>query len=115
MAARRYTASIVITLALAPGCAGGGSNQPHRNPPEPHQNPPGPEPSATPTATGTDTPTTNPPEPEPKVRIDRRADNTCWRVVDVDCPPNAACNPPPPTQVDCESKQPINPDNPPRR
>ena len=35
-------------------------------------------------------------------RVEKRADGTCWRYADVECPPSpATCNPPPPQKVDC--------------
>lgn len=39
---------------------------------------------------------------EPKTTVHKRPDGTCWETITVDCPPNVACNPPPPKQVDCE-------------
>jgi len=45
---------------------------------------------------------------EPRVTYDRRDDGTCWEYVDVTCPPQVRCNPPPPRRVDCTTHQPTN-------
>mgnify|MGYP001238727487 CR=1 FL=1 len=79
-------------------------------------NPPPPDPTAA------QEPTSNPPgptddgdaepesdadgAPEPtgvqsKEKIVDNGDGTCSRYYEVDCPPNVACNPPPPEQVPC--------------
>lgn len=44
---------------------------------------------------------------DPGYRIDRRADNSCWKMWEVSCPPQAKCNPPPPQRVDCDTHEPL--------
>ena len=42
------------------------------------------------------------PEAPDGAMVTRRADGTCWLIPEMpDCPPNVACNPPPPRQVQC--------------
>lgn len=38
---------------------------------------------------------------ESKEQIIDNGDGTCSRIYEVDCPPNVACNPPPPEPVPC--------------
>ena len=47
--------------------------------------------------------TTNPPPPQEKIlgHIFQNADGTCMSESNFDCPPQAKCNPPPPTPVAC--------------
>lgn len=40
-------------------------------------------------------------------RIERQADGTCLRFIDVVCHEGATCNPPEPERVDCDTGQPI--------
>lgn len=51
----------------------------------------------------------------PGYTVHRRADNSCWKHVDVSCPTGATCNPPPPIRVDCETHEPVEPVDEPRR
>ena len=71
MSSRRFTASIVITIAALPACESASSEK------GPEQPPGG------------------------SSRIDHRPDGTCWETPRANCPANATCNPPPPWQVDC--------------
>ena len=50
------------------------------------------------------TPTTPSLSPAPdNGRVFVREDGTCWWAMEVKCPPQATCNPPPPRQVLCPS------------
>jgi hypothetical protein len=108
---KKLALSVVVTVALLPGCG----NEPIRtaNPPPPdnlHINPP-PTPSASESSTPPkevppdgDTKTDGLRDPKPNEKVERRADNTCWVYPNIDCPPpesGMTCNPPPPTQVKC--------------
>ena len=107
MRRRNFAASMVVTFSLA-GCEKTTTSG----------NPPPPDPTAA------EEPTSNPPGPmgeegdggdgesagdgEPDVsgvqskeQIIDNGDGTCSRIYDIDCPPNVACNPPPPEPVPC--------------
>lgn len=51
----------------------------------------------------------NDPATGPQTGLQRQADGTCLKTYEVNCPPEATCNPPPPEVVDCDSGEPIPP------
>ena len=129
-AVRRLAASLVITVAVTPGCRREGACEP----PDCHINPPPPQPTALPpppTATGTGAPNGSVLVPEPTASTEPTAttlptgpsatatgtvvrlppgtyysDGKCWTTPPANCPPfdpqnPRTCNPPPPQRVPC--------------
>jgi hypothetical protein len=155
---RRFAASVVVTIAALPACAGqsasggggarrAGSGSHIRHDPDGTCwqefeadcspgvlcNPPGP--SQVDCATGQALPQTPPPgsggssatdsdggvggaviatdqTPTLPPNVQRRPDGSCWLEEPMDCPPNVACNPPPPREVDCATGKDVPPDAP---
>lgn len=91
---RRWTQSVVVTLALGSGCDKG-DDGPTKNPPGPTgvQGAEGGEAGAK--KGGDDD------EWKSTERIEKEADGTCTLYVSVRCPEGVMCNPPPPETVPC--------------
>jgi hypothetical protein len=112
MASRRLAQSVVVTFSLVElGCTG---SVEHPKPPSDDAKAGGDDEAAEAEAGGDvevaddgkddGTAVEPPPDPTaitPTVTVTRRPDGTCWEMVSVTCPPQMACNPPPPRQVDC--------------
>ncbi len=60
------------------------------------------------TTTSTAPPPDEPGSPQP--RLQRQADGTCLKTFEVDCPPETMCNPPPPEVVNCDTGEPVVPE-----
>lgn len=51
-------------------------------------------------------PGTLPDAPTEGGKVMVKSDGTCWWLVEVTCPPNTKCNPPPPYEVKCADNDP---------
>jgi hypothetical protein len=47
------------------------------------------------------------PRGDSSTHLERQADGTCLLSEEIECPPDATCNPPPPRRVDCDTREPI--------
>src|SRR5689334_12538457 len=114
---RVLAAPFVLTAALSGGCYVQPDPQPQQPQPGYGQQPPPAQPA--PTEPQPQPPVvTNPPPPPPTEpttarpqppasggKVVTRADGTCWWQPDMpSCPPNVACNPPRPYEVECPAK-----------
>ncbi len=85
----RWTSAVVVTVALNAGC--GKTTETDNSPTS----------AAPPTSAADEEGAGDEGDFTPKETIEKNADGTCSRYVSVDCPPEVACNPPPPEPVPC--------------
>lgn len=102
-----FAAPLVVTVALLPACKkDDGPKEPDIR--RPTWNPPGPDPQPAPPDAARDgdlelpraTSMPDPTNADAEIRF-RAHSQDCWRSYQMDCPPGAKCNPPPPEPVAC--------------